>query len=985
MKRKHFLLLSALWLLTSGITSAIVDINDNGISDLFERQYNNDELFPETFDPQDDSDADGWTNAEEAAAGTNPFNPLAPEGIVRPEVAHFPAVMGEENGQPVVITPEAVTVTWPTIAGKQYTIRASVDLEEGTWLPVGEPFIATGAEVTYGFETGQSPKCFYRVAVTDTDTDGDTLTNAEEHELGTNPDSMDSDGDGRTDDEEVADGTDPSDSDTDNDNLADGIDADPNEPLVDWEMVSESNYLLLDVDAPAGQVPRAINDKEEVLFDHGISADGQWIPMQPNDPISGTYERESGDEGVNEYESTLEYWKAFNDNRQLAGISLCTTTFTPDPDSNLDGGQSINYSLLSWLQPQPQYLEEMTARMSGELRWPAEFSPLGIAADGKIASFVRYTEEVETSPGVIETVEQSRLVIFQPESDPPSIIAPADDFLLHTNSYPDAKVTPSGWITSQSRKTVQPNSALVHRVQLWDPDHTPVSLPSGLMDTYQYRLNLTELPNGRVGLNGVSGAAADGTVILQNANNAMEHCPGLSLHGIQFFAGNGTAITREQEVSRGGNLTEEHMLWRNGKLIPMGDLCDRYLELKEDGWQFHPLAANNKGVFLIQAEGPEGEQVVMKAVPVNLSIQSAGTATFLPEGDEEDPGAFTVANLNDQDGDGVIDRDDDSVKSQGGLGEDEEDLMYVKIEGPLNGSMKVAVTSGHVRFWTSSTKETEYAMENGAITIGADHLPKLLYVEATDKSESLMDIVMDLSHIGSNGVVYPDLDRVKATAVWAQHKSTRNTAGLGLWTQTHDKPFKGAFENEIGDWGINFNPPGNNPLRNFHYSIGFEFELFPPGIANESGVKFDFARDIAFREWTIAGSPRVVTQVHKPGEDAFDAADTADDDQGLGDDEDVTGIGDRVYVLDGPGHPLLLNIADEIVSRNNFNEWVRVKFDGFRPAGSNNFGSRCSDKFDWHSHYWVEWDTLNSRYKKKANATNSVGNEHLPLGETPSP
>jgi hypothetical protein len=824
-KRSFLFPLSALWLLASGITSAIVDINDNGISDLFERQYNNDELFPETFEPDDDSDGDGWTNAEEAAAGTDPFSPLAPEGLIRPAVAHYPAIMGEENGQTVVITPEAVTVTWPTIAGKQYTIRASVDLEEGTWLPVGEPFIATGAEVTYGFETGQSPKCFYRVAVTDVDTDRDSLTDAEERELGTNPDSTDSDGDGKTDDEEVADGTDPSDSDTDTDNLADGIDADPNEPLVDWEMVSEGKYLLLDVDAPAGQVPRAINDKEEVLFDHGISADGQWIPMQPNDPIAGTYERESGDEGVSEYESTLEYWKAFNDNRQLAGISHCTTTFTPDPESSLGGGQSLNYSLLAWLQPQPQYLEEMTTRMSGDLRSPAQFMPLGIATDGKIASFLSYPEEVETSPGVIETVERSRLVIFQPESDP-SIITPADDFLLHTNSYPDAKVTPSGWITSQSRKTVQPNSALVHRIQLWDPDHTPVSLPSGLMDTYQYRLNLTELPNGRVGLTGVSGTAADGTVILRNASNAMEHCPGLSLHGIQFFSGNGTAITREQEVSRGGNLTQEHMLWRNGKLIPMGDLCNRYRELVEDGWQFHPLAANNNGVFLIQAEGPEGEQVVMKAIPVNLSIKTPG-GLVVPEDKEESVGAFTVANLNDQDGDGIIDRDDDSVKAQGGVGEDEEDLMDLEVRGPLNGEMKVTVTSGQVRFWTSSTKETEYPMVNGVITISSDHLPKRLYVEATDKSHALRDIVLDLSHVRTNGVIDPHLDMVKATAIWAEHKSTRNTAGLGLWTQTHDKPFKGAFENEIGDWGINFDPPGENSLRSFHYSIGMEFEIFP--------------------------------------------------------------------------------------------------------------------------------------------------------------
>ena len=51
---------------------AIVDTNDNGLSDIWEKQHNDNELFSETFDPQVDLDADGWTNAQEAAAGTDP-------------------------------------------------------------------------------------------------------------------------------------------------------------------------------------------------------------------------------------------------------------------------------------------------------------------------------------------------------------------------------------------------------------------------------------------------------------------------------------------------------------------------------------------------------------------------------------------------------------------------------------------------------------------------------------------------------------------------------------------------------------------------------------------------------------------------------------------------------------------------------------------------------------------------------------------------
>ncbi len=69
--RSRILLLAAI-LLPVLTLHAIVDTNDNGLSDIWEKQYNENELFTETFDPDADPDADGWTNAEEAAAGTNP-------------------------------------------------------------------------------------------------------------------------------------------------------------------------------------------------------------------------------------------------------------------------------------------------------------------------------------------------------------------------------------------------------------------------------------------------------------------------------------------------------------------------------------------------------------------------------------------------------------------------------------------------------------------------------------------------------------------------------------------------------------------------------------------------------------------------------------------------------------------------------------------------------------------------------------------------
>ncbi len=220
---KRPLLGALIVLLVASGSSAIVDQNENGISDLWERLRNNGELFPETFDPQADPDGDGWSNAEEAAAGSNPFDPNPPAGLIRPDVVQIPAVLSvpDLEGNSHVITPQAVTVTWPTLVGKHYTLLFSPDLSQGSWIEIGDPFIGNGSEVTYGFEINDSDKRFWRVAVTDVDTDGDGLSDAEGHEIGSGPGLADSDGDGFTDFHEHLNGTDIWVADRDNDGLPD--------------------------------------------------------------------------------------------------------------------------------------------------------------------------------------------------------------------------------------------------------------------------------------------------------------------------------------------------------------------------------------------------------------------------------------------------------------------------------------------------------------------------------------------------------------------------------------------------------------------------------------------------------------------------------------------------------------------------------------------------------------------------------------------
>jgi hypothetical protein len=185
---------------------ALIDSNGNGMSDLWEKVHNSGNLFPTNFDPLADPDNDNWTNAQEAAAGTSPFEPNPPVGYVQLQITQVAAVYitSPEGGDPELLTPEAFVTSWPTLTGKQYTLLCSPDLATGGWLPVGEPLTGDGlnAEIAISpsYGDGTLPdKLFWRVAVDDIDTDGDSFTNYEEFQLGSDPASIDTDLDGITD------------------------------------------------------------------------------------------------------------------------------------------------------------------------------------------------------------------------------------------------------------------------------------------------------------------------------------------------------------------------------------------------------------------------------------------------------------------------------------------------------------------------------------------------------------------------------------------------------------------------------------------------------------------------------------------------------------------------------------------------------------------------------------------------------------------
>ncbi len=99
-----------------------IDDNLNGLSDIWEAAY------PSGLVPGADIDGDGFTNLQEAAAGTNPHRSNSLQ-----ELREF-----------TFETPGRFTHRWPTVAGIVYQPMVEIDMKN--WSPVGAPVIGTGEE-----------------------------------------------------------------------------------------------------------------------------------------------------------------------------------------------------------------------------------------------------------------------------------------------------------------------------------------------------------------------------------------------------------------------------------------------------------------------------------------------------------------------------------------------------------------------------------------------------------------------------------------------------------------------------------------------------------------------------------------------------------------------------------------------------------------------------------------------------------------------
>jgi hypothetical protein len=420
--KRSILVLGAL-LLPSTVSLAVIDTNTNGLSDPWEKANNNGVLFPETYDPQADPDSDGWTNAEEAAAGTNPNNPNSPGGILRPDLAHIPAVMGTDgNGQPVIITPEAVSLSWTTIPGKRYRLYFTSDLS--SLLPVGSAFTGTGTTVTYTFLTSVADARFWRVSITDIDSDGDGLSNHEEALSSSNPSRRDTDGDGVNDYDEIVlnQTTASTKSDLDSDGVPDDFEKDLARKLLayksdpsQWtstEFAALSSGNLDSAHAYSGDgtstldlyglllgaasFPPADNALMIEMTSREISIDGSYDVIPPEEPQDPENPEDP------EISNTLQRTRSTSQNGVTITEPIEQTEATAAAFSNYLG--MADWHAISTPRSLPASMIELEAMPSVSEFWALDLLPSNYACQGSmVQNRFRYISTDPTHPAISKT------------------------------------------------------------------------------------------------------------------------------------------------------------------------------------------------------------------------------------------------------------------------------------------------------------------------------------------------------------------------------------------------------------------------------------------------------------------------------------------------------------------------------------------------------------------------------------------------------
>lgn len=141
-----------------------VDLDGDGMSDLWEAYYNARDLAPDQ-----DTDGDGASNLYESRTGTDPRDPSSALRVQGP-------LVDSANNE--------LTYQYSSIAGKTYQLMGSNDLSG--WTPIGSGLNGVNGpdHAVVQFGATLPDRYFVSIAVTEQDADNDGLTSFEETLLG---------------------------------------------------------------------------------------------------------------------------------------------------------------------------------------------------------------------------------------------------------------------------------------------------------------------------------------------------------------------------------------------------------------------------------------------------------------------------------------------------------------------------------------------------------------------------------------------------------------------------------------------------------------------------------------------------------------------------------------------------------------------------------------------------------------------------------
>ncbi|NBP89091.1 MAG: hypothetical protein EBU59_11450 [Planctomycetia bacterium] len=319
---------------------------------------------------------------------------------------------------------------------------------------------------------------------------------------------------------------------------------------------------------------------------------------------------------------------------------------------------------------------------------------------------------------------------------------------------------------------------------------------------------------------------------------------------------------------------------------------------------------------------------------INLVIHHGQHGVAVDEAKEENPGAFTVANLNDTNSNGALDNSENNGNGVAG----EKDLMKLVIHPPapnLGGEVELTI-AGSAEIWKDSEKKTVEKKRS----FKASQLPLTRWVEVTAKSEEIRAVRITAT--------YNDLsDTVVATGVWGEIQATLHDRDQAIWPDIGAETLR-MVNLRGGKAGLA--GPDVKHLKNV---ILFKFVIFPKGIGggDTSFIKFDNARQMQLLKWRIKASGKKVVDENIP----FPPGDElVNDDKSQAGETNVPDADGQLFAHDAPGLRSwrASPAEDQLFYRYNFLDFTRVRFDDVQPQGGEKDdpkvdGSRCTPKVKW--------------------------------------